>query len=154
MLDSDKKPVDVLNHLIVINNDRLVGYDQASNETDIAVLKALFARLKETSMECRNELCKEVYKLGGRPVDEIGAPGDFGKAWTEINAALSTNNHQAILDSCYVEEFMAIKSYEYAVRYFQNCMTTQHKHICNKHKELIGKDFDKVKNLRHILINS
>src|SRR5947199_10560002 len=115
MLVSDQKSVEVLNHLIMINNDRLEGYDSASRETDISILKVLFSRLTETSQECREELCKEVYKLGGTPVNEVGAPGDFGKAWTEIKNALQKNDHKAILTSCYLEEFMTVKSYEYAL---------------------------------------
>lgn len=154
MLDSDKKSVDVLNNLIVINNDRIEGYDSASKKTDISVLRVLFSRLTETSIECRQELCREVYKLGGIPVKETGAPGDFEKAWAEIWTALFKNDHKAILTSCYLEEFMAVKSYEYALRYNQSYLTTQHYHLFCKHRERIREDHDKVKNLRDVLVKA
>src|SRR5687767_11239306 len=120
MHPSDQKPLTVLKNLIVLNNDRLEGYNYASNETDISVLKVLFSRLTETSMQCREELCREVYKLGGTVPETATGIGDFEKAWQQIREALNKNDHKALLESCYLEEFMAFKSYEYALRYYQD----------------------------------
>src|SRR4051812_44029392 len=115
MHPSDEKPLDVLNKLLVINTERLVGFHQASQNTDVSVLKVLFSRLTETSIQCREELCKEVYKLGGVPPEAGYNAGDFERARKEIHDALGRNDHKALLDSCYIEEFMASKSYEYAL---------------------------------------
>src|SRR4051812_38541611 len=153
MHPSDYKPLTVLNNLLVINNERLEGYDFASKETDVSVLKVLFERLTETSIQCREELCREVYKLGGVPPgDKPG--GDFDKAWSEIRGALSANDHKALLDSCFIEEFMAYKSYEYALRYYQNHITSQHVELFTRQHSMLMEDHRKVKNLRAVLISA
>jgi uncharacterized protein (TIGR02284 family) len=151
MLASDKKPLDILNNLLVINNERIEGYNFAAEQTDISVLQVLFSRLTETSLACKEELCKEVYKLGGRPPQDADGPGDFNKAWGEIKTALEKNDHKAILTSCYLEEFMAMKSYEYALRYYSDHLTTQHNQLFYKQKERLKEDHDRVKNLCDLL---
>ncbi len=151
MHPSDYKPLTVLQNLIVINNERLEGYDNATKETDVSVLKVLFSRLTETSIQCREELCREVYKLGGTPPVGTTEIGDFDKAWHQIRSALGSNDHKALLDSCYIEEFMAYKSYEYALRYYQDHITSQHLSLFSKQKEMLKEDQLKVKNLRDVL---
>ena len=63
------KSIDVLNSLIVINNDRISGYETAIEETDDQDLKISFAKFVQTSNECKNELVKAVTSLGGTPED-------------------------------------------------------------------------------------
>src|SRR4051812_17437357 len=98
---SDEKPLDVLNKLLVLNTERLAGFHHASQNTDVSVLKVLFSRLTETSAQCREELRREVYKLGGVPPVDNYDRGDFERAWKEIHTALNKNDHKALLDSCY-----------------------------------------------------
>jgi uncharacterized protein (TIGR02284 family) len=153
MHPSDLKPLKVLNNLLQINNERIQGYQQASQCTDVSVLRVLFSRLTETSLICREELLREMYKLGGKPSDE-NAPGDFEIAWKNIREALRREDHKALLESCYVEEFMAYKSYEYALRYAQGNVTSQHRTLFVSHREILRDDHQKVKNLRDVLLNA
>jgi uncharacterized protein (TIGR02284 family) len=152
MLAADQTRVSVLNRQIQVNNNRIEGFKKASEQTDITVLKILFSRLQITSVECREELSKEVYKLGGIPETKTGHHADFPKAWNEITNALEKKDHKAILDACYLEEFMTIKSYEYALRYYDPYLTTQHNRLFIKQKEQLNEDHKKVKNLREILL--
>ena len=45
----------MLNTLIENNNDRIEGYETASNETEEQDLKTLFAQLSQTIHKCKNE---------------------------------------------------------------------------------------------------
>jgi uncharacterized protein (TIGR02284 family) len=152
MLPADRTRVSVLNRQIQVNYNRIEGFKKASEQTDTTVLKVLFSRLQVTSLECLEELSKEVYKLGGVPETSRVAHADFPKAWEEIVTSLKKNDHRAILDACYLEEFMTIKSYEYALRYYNPYLTTQHNRLFLKQKERLNEDHKKVKNLRDLLI--
>uniref|UniRef100_UPI0025C47882 YtxH domain-containing protein n=1 Tax=Marinilabilia sp. TaxID=2021252 RepID=UPI0025C47882 len=52
----NEKAIEVLNSLITINNDRIEGYETASNETEEPDLKNLFAQFISTSQKCKKEL--------------------------------------------------------------------------------------------------
>lgn len=154
MLTDDIKRVSILNRQIQVNNDRVEGYAKASAKTDIEVLKVLFSRLGETSIRCKEDLCKEVYKLGGVPETGTALLADFPKAWKQIELSINGNNHKAILDACYLEEFMSVKSYEYALRYYNGLLTTQHSRLFVRQRELLKEDQQRVTNLRQLLVKS
>jgi uncharacterized protein (TIGR02284 family) len=153
MHPTDEKPLSVLQGLLKVNNKRLQGYYLAGQLTDVSVLQVLFERLGKTSEQCREELCREVYKLGGVP-PECTAGGDFEKAWALIIDALDANDHLAVLDSCYIEEFMTYKSYEYALRYFEQHMNRQQVALFTRQLQLLKQDHHKVSNLREVLLNA
>jgi uncharacterized protein (TIGR02284 family) len=106
------KTVEVLNKLLEINNDRLEGYETATNETDELELKALFARLSKTSLRCRYELIDEITILGGEPVEGTKTSGKFFRAWMDVKAELSGHDRNAILSSCEFGEDKAIAAYK------------------------------------------
>ncbi|MCE3225896.1 MAG: hypothetical protein K0S32_447 [Bacteroidetes bacterium] len=152
MLKSDQRPYEVLNDLITINTERIEGYNFATKEANVAVLKDLFARLTETSLICRQDLVKEVYKLGGVP-NEIIPPVNFLDALREIKTAVVFRDHKAILSSCDHEEAVVIRSYEQALNANDENFTTQHHLLFNKHCDLLRADHDKVKNLLDVLVS-
>jgi uncharacterized protein (TIGR02284 family) len=153
MLVTDQKPFEVLNDLITINTERIEGYNFATQAADVSVLKDLFARLTETSLICRQELVKEVYKLGGVP-NEITPPVNFLDALREVKTAIVFKDHKAILSSCDHEEKEVIRSYEEALMLEDVHFTTQHHLLFSKHYEWIKADHDKVKNLLGVLVSS
>jgi uncharacterized protein (TIGR02284 family) len=61
----NSKNISALNDLIVINNDRVEGYETASGETKDMDLKSLFSGLQNTSHNNLTELRAEVRRLGG-----------------------------------------------------------------------------------------
>jgi uncharacterized protein (TIGR02284 family) len=154
MLVTDQKPFEILNQLILINHDRIEGYSYASRETDVAVLKALFSRLTETSLQFEEELCREVYKIGGRPQEGAIASVDFFKAWMEVMAAIGKNDHKAILNSCFYEEGVVIRTYEEALRIEDENITTQQQLLINRQYNLLTADQEKVKNLLDVLVRN
>src|SRR5690606_32195771 len=111
----NEKAIDVLNSLIVINNDRIEGYETASEETDEMDLKSLFSRFISTSQKCKQELVNEVVAQGGEVADGTKVTGKFFRAWMDVKAALTGKDRKAILNSCEYGEDEALKTYKDAI---------------------------------------
>src|SRR5690606_24463615 len=92
--------IEVLNTLIIINNDRIEGYETAIKETNDIDLKTLFAQFISISQKCKNELTKEVNILGGNVAHGTTTSGKFFRVWMDVKAALSGKDRKAIISSC------------------------------------------------------
>ncbi len=110
--------ITVLNDLIRINNDRVVGYDKAADEArDIDVdLRAVFTRMGEESRQYAAELTQEVVKLGGDPATGTTNSGKIYRVWMDLKATFSGNSRQAVLENCEFGEDAAQKAYDSALK--------------------------------------
>lgn len=110
--------VEVLNDLIRINNDRIVGYDRAASEArDIDVdLRAIFTRMGEESKQYAAELTQEVVKLGGEPATGTTASGKIYRVWMDVKATFTGHDRQAVLENCEFGEDAAQKAYDLALK--------------------------------------
>ncbi|MEO7265869.1 MAG: PA2169 family four-helix-bundle protein [Ferruginibacter sp.] len=108
----------VLNDLIEINNDRIVGYEKAADETkglDVD-LKAIFYKMADESRKYKSELTLEVNRLGGDPVtDETTNSGKIYRVWMDVKATFSGHDRQSVLESCEFGEDAAQKAYHAAL---------------------------------------
>ncbi|MEO6405454.1 MAG: PA2169 family four-helix-bundle protein [Ferruginibacter sp.] len=108
----------VLNDLIEINNDRIVGYEKAADETkDLDIdLKAIFYKMADESRKYKSELTLEVNRLGGDPVEEgTTNSGKIYRVWMDLKATFAGHNRQAVLESCEFGEDAAQKAYKAAL---------------------------------------
>lgn len=147
---NNEKAIEVLNGLIVINNDRIEGYERAYKETDEADLKALFSKMSSTSQKCKSELVAEVQKLGGEVSEGTTTSGKFFRIWMDIKAALSGKDRKAILSSCEFGEDFAVKTYEDALEHSGEISSELHNLISSQYAA-IKADHDSVKSLRNAL---
>ncbi len=110
--------ITVLNDLIRINNDRIVGYEKAADEArDIDVdLRAIFSRMSEESRQYAAELTQEVVKLGGDPATGTTNSGKIYRVWMDVKATFSGHNRQTVLENCEFGEDAAQKAYEAALK--------------------------------------
>ena len=113
----NEKVVDVLNDLVRINNDRVVGYEKAIDELKDgdADLKALFHRYITESRQYGQELTLEVSRLGGDPADGTTNSGKIYRVWMDLKAAISGKDRKTILDNCEFGEDAAQKAYDTAL---------------------------------------
>ena len=144
--------IEVLNSLVIINNDRIAGYETASSETDEQDLKSLFAHFITTSQKNKQELVVEVTKLGGEIAEGTLLSGKFYRAWMEVKVALSSKDRKAILDSCEFGEDVAVDAYTEALADNMDDITAEQKTMLNDQQLLIKADHDKVKALRDALL--
>lgn len=149
-----EKSIEVLNSLIIINNDRMEGYETASKETEEQELKSLFSKFIATSQKCKQELVREVTKLGGIPDEGTRTTGKFFRVWMDVKAALTGKDHKAILNSCEFGEDAAVETYTNAMANNKDEFSAEQQTLLNAQHALIKADHDKVKALRDALVEA
>ena len=112
-MQTNEKLISVLNDLIEINNDRVTGYEKASEETETidVDLRAIFQSYANDSQKYANELALEVKRLGGESADGTTGLGKIYRAWMDVKATFTGQDRQAILSSCEYGEDQAQKAY-------------------------------------------
>ncbi len=110
--------VEVLNDLIRINNDRVVGYERAAKEArDIDVdLKGIFIRMTDESRQYAAELTQEVIRLGGEPATGTTASGKVYRVWMDVKATFTGHDRKTVLANCEFGEDAAQKAYDLALK--------------------------------------
>ena len=109
--------VEVLNDLIKINNDRINGYEKASEEikaSDID-LQAMFLKMAGDSKDYARELSNSVVKLGGEPATDTTISGKIYRKWMDVKAAFASKERLSVLEACEFGEDAAQKAYEAAL---------------------------------------
>ena len=116
-MNTNENLTEVLNDLIQINNDRIVGYEKAIAEVkDLDVdLKATFSKMADQSRGYRDELSTEVAKTGGTIVEGTTNSGKIYRAWMDVKAVFSGHDRQSALESCEGGEDAAQKAYKEAL---------------------------------------
>jgi uncharacterized protein (TIGR02284 family) len=146
-----KKTIELLNTLIIINHDRIEGYETASKETEEHDLKALFAHCAATSKKCNNELIAEVKMLGGEAAEGTKTSGKFFRVWMDVKAALTGKNRKMILDSCEYGEDVAKDTYAKALEHHADLSAAQQSMIKTQHAILVA-DHDRIKAMRDLVV--
>jgi uncharacterized protein (TIGR02284 family) len=151
---NNEKTIDVLNSLIIINHDRIEGYETASKETEEEDLKALFSQFAQRSEQCSDELVEEVEELDGVPAEGTRTIGKFFRVWMDLKAALTGKDRKAILNSCEYGEDVALNAYEKALKDNANYLTIEQQAMIGAQHRMIKADHDKVKAMRDMLIEA
>ncbi len=156
-MENQNELIGVLNDLIRINNDRIEGYQRASQEskdTDVD-LKAIFHEMADQSMKYVNELTEQVSKLGGDPASNTTISGKVYRVWMDLRAAVTGSSRTSILDSCEYGEDVAQKAYQAALE-SDAAMTTDVRQIIAEQKSSLKTSHDTIKKYRdmHQSVNS
>lgn len=113
----NEETVEILNDLIEINNDRIVGYDKAIKECteENADLKPLFEHMIRESHECKMALSTEVLVLKGETAAGTTNSGKIYRAWMDVKAVFTGHDRHAILSNCEKGEDAAQTAYKTAL---------------------------------------
>jgi uncharacterized protein (TIGR02284 family) len=106
--------ISALNDLVKINNDRIAGYEKASEGTQDDDLKALFTGYIEQSRKNNTELTDHLHVLGGDPANGTTIAGKFYHAWIDVRAKFSIKDRHSILSDCEYGEDVANAAYRKA----------------------------------------
>ena len=145
-----EKSIHILNSLIQINNDRIVGYETASKEAEETDLKTLFSHFTETSLKCKTDLVAEVKRLGGEPTEGTTTSGKFFRVWMDIKSAITGRDRKAIVSSCEYGEEAAVQTYEDALSHSKDLTPEQLMMVKEQHAA-IKANYEKIKNLRDLV---
>ena len=148
-MEQQDELVGVLNDLIRINNDRIEGYQRASEEskdTDVD-LKAIFHEMADQSRKYVNELVTEVTKLGGDPASNTTMSGKVYRVWMDLKAAITGKDRESILGNCEFGEDVAQKAYQAALE-SDAYMSTEIRQLISEQKSSLKNSHDVIKKYR------
>jgi uncharacterized protein (TIGR02284 family) len=153
-MQTKEETISTLNDLVLINNDRIAGYEKALEELRAredhgaadADLIPLFEGFITDSREFRNELGREVQVAGGEMETGTMASGKIYRAWMDIKALFSGKDRHTILSSCETGEDAAQRAYQTALG--EEDITADSRNMINSQKTHLKKAHDQVKALR------
>ncbi|NQX41606.1 conserved hypothetical protein [Pedobacter steynii] len=116
-MENNRINIEILNDLIEINNDRIVGYQKASEELqpEDNDLKPLFAEMIVLSQNNKSALTKEVQVLGAEPEAGTTNSGKIYRAWMDIKAVFAGHDRETVLANCEFGEDAAKRAYKMAL---------------------------------------
>jgi len=116
-MERNSKITGLLNDLIQINNDRIVGYEKAIEElkTEDADLRTLFHRYIQESKQYVGDLTQEVSRLGGDAADGTTNSGKVYRVWMDLKAVVTGHDRKTVLANCEFGEDAAQKAYDMAL---------------------------------------
>lgn len=114
----NSETIEILNDLVLINNDRIAGYEKAEAEAgDLENdLRAIFSGLAEESRTYAGELKSRITQLGGEPASGTMLSGKLYRIWMDIRATFTSDNRRAVLENAEAGEDAAKKAYEEALQ--------------------------------------
>ena len=151
-MEKNEKVIGILNDLIEINNDRVVGYQKSIDElkAEDSDLSTLFRRYMQESSQYANELRHEVTRLGGEPTkDGTTNSGKIYRVWMDLKAVVTGHDRKTVLNNSEFGEDAAQKAYEMALNGDTELeMSLRELLVSQKAKLKVG--HDEVKRLRDI----
>ena len=149
MKTSNEHTAEVLNDLIEINNDRIVGYEKAAKETAVedADLRAIFTQMASESRQYVGELSRYVTVKGEEPADGTTTRGKIYRTWMDVKATFTGKDRKAILASCEYGEDAAQRAYEAALASDAE-ISTEIRQLITDQKAKLRKSHDQIKKMR------
>lgn len=145
----NQETIETLNDLILINNDRIVGYEKAIKELtpEDADLTTLFESMIDESRNIRMELGKEVQVLGGEMADGTMTSGKIYRAWMDVKALFTGYDRNTILSNCEAGEDAAQKAYDSALE--EENLPSFLREIISEQQQTLKYSHDEIRSLRN-----
>jgi uncharacterized protein (TIGR02284 family) len=149
IMENKNETIETLNDLIMINNDRIAGYEKAmeelkGQEKDLSVT---FEKMIDESRELRNALGREVQVLGGEMAEGTMASGKIYRAWMDVKAIFTGHDIHSILSNCEAGEDAAQRAYRDALA--EEHIPHYLKDMIREQQELLRSAHDEIKDLRN-----
>lgn len=148
---ANEKVIGVLNDLIRINHDRVVGYEKAIDELkpEDSDLSTLFQRYITESRQYAQELTQEVSRLGGEATDGTTNSGKIYRVWMDLKAAVTGHDRKTVLENCEFGEDAAQKAYDTALNTDED-LEPSLRDLIVRQKTQLRAGHDEVKRLRDL----
>lgn len=151
MKDNDEV-IDLLNDLICINNDRIEGYEKASEELKPKNNSDSFILLDraQESRVFRNELIPAVVRLGGKPAENSTAAGKLYRTWMDLKTTFTGGSAKSVFELCEQGEDAALQAYNDALE--EDVVFPQEIHeMLTRQEQIIREAHDSIKRKRDAL---
>jgi uncharacterized protein (TIGR02284 family) len=150
-MEKQEELVSLLNDLIRINNDRVVGYERAvkeSKDSDTDLI-AIFEEMADQSRKYNAELIQEVGRLGGDAAADTTISGKVYRVFMDLKAAITGKDRESILGSCEYGEDVAQRAYEAALE-SDAYMSTEIRQLISTQKSDLKNSHDLIKKYRDL----
>lgn len=117
-METVEKTINVLNDLVQINNDRIVGYEKAieDSKNDGSSYDSLFNHMIEQSKEYKQQLAKEINTIGGdADYESTTTSGKIYHVWMDIKSTFQGKTDKSALELSEFGEDAAQKAYKEAL---------------------------------------
>jgi uncharacterized protein (TIGR02284 family) len=148
-MDRAKAAIEILNDLILINNDRIIGYEHATKELkdEDSELKHLFTNMIGESHQFKMELATEVAAMGHDIETGTTTSGKLHRTWLDVKAAFSGHSKKSILEECEFGEDAIKEAYITAIA--DEDTPAYIKDMLLKQQVILQAAHDKIKALRN-----
>ena len=143
-----EKQARLLNDLILINNDRMVGYQKAMDElkSEDSDLKLLFQEKVNQSNEFKAELTQEVIASGHKVETGTTNAGKIYRVWMDVKAFFGGSDKKVVLDNCEDGEDAALIAYNDVLA--SENLASNVRTLLSKHHAALKISHDGIKALR------
>lgn len=149
-MENTAKTIEILNDLILINNDRIEGYERALKELQESGehlgLQPLFLRFIDDSRRYKVELGTEVEALGKDMETGTSAGGKLHRAWIAVKETFTGHDVHNILEECEFGEDAIKKAYDEALR--EEMLASYIREVLLEQQDELLEAHDEVKELR------
>ena len=143
-----EKQTRILNDLILINNDRVLGYQKAMEELrkEDADLKLLFQEKINQSDSYKTELSEEIVKTGHKVEKGTTNAGKIYRVWMDVKAFFGGSERKVVLDNCEDGEDAALAAYNDALS--SEGLTTEVRSLLTNHHAELKIAYNRIKALK------
>lgn len=143
-MDKAQEIIEVLNDLVMINNDRIVGYQRAIKDLkpEDNDLKTIFDEMIIESHKIKSDLTHEIQVLHGDVEKRSTEMGKIYRLWMEVKAMFTGDSRHLILSNCEAAEEAAQKAYKKALEtqrlpaFLKELLTNQQDTLRVSHDEI------------------
>jgi uncharacterized protein (TIGR02284 family) len=148
-MEKSKEIVEILNDLVMINNDRISGYQRAIKELtpDDGDLKSLFDGMIIESQKMKSGLANEIQVLHGDVEKGSTEMGKIYRAWMDVKAVFTGESRHSILSNCEEGEDAAQKAYKKALD--TEKLPAFLRDLLNQQLETLKDSHDEIRTLRN-----
>ncbi|HXI00193.1 MAG TPA: PA2169 family four-helix-bundle protein [Sphingobacteriaceae bacterium] len=147
-METTTATTEILNDLVQINNDRVVGYERAIDELkdEDSDLKELFHSMIDESRTYKNELSAELSAAGASTDTGTTNSGKIYRVWMDVKAVFTGHDRKAVLSNCEFGEDAAQTAYKTALS--DEDLPAHIYSLISQQKEMLKLSHDKIKALR------
>jgi uncharacterized protein (TIGR02284 family) len=148
-MEKSQEVIEILNDLIMINNDRIDGYQRAVKELkqDDGDLKLLFDEMIVESQQIKSDLAHEIQVLHGDVEKGSTEMGKIYRAWMDVKAIFTGENRHTILSNCEAGEDAVQRAYKKALE--MNRLPAFLRDLLIQQQETLRESHNEIRDLRN-----
>ncbi|MES1219207.1 MAG: PA2169 family four-helix-bundle protein [Bacteroidota bacterium] len=151
-MTQNEQLTETLNDLIKINNDRIVGYEKAAEQTtpSDADLTEIFQKMANESRSYKLELEDKLMENHQQTENDTTVAGKLYRSWMTVKNMFTGSDRKSILASCEFGEDAAQKAYDDALASDAE-MDAETRQLIVKQKKSLKNSHDIIKKYRDVL---